>query len=47
MDSNEALKEAFYRTFTDDPVNWIKWGVVLVILVVGYVIAIPLYGKVR
>ena len=47
VDSNEALKEAFYRTFTDDPVNWIKCGVVLVILVVGYVIAIPLYGKVR
>ncbi len=40
------LREAFYRTFTDDPVNWIKWIAVLAILVLGYVIAIPIYGKV-
>ena len=39
---NADMKEAFYRTFTDDPVNWIKWGVVLVVLVLGYVLAIPL-----
>ena len=40
------LREAFYRTFTDDPVNWIKWIAVLAILVLGYVIAILIYGKV-
>ena len=47
MASNEALKEAFYRTFTDDPVNWIKWGIVLAVFVIGYVVAIPIYGKIR
>ena len=47
MTANESLKEAFYRTFTDDPINWIKWGIVLVILVVGYVVAVPLYKKIH
>lgn len=40
------MRDAFYATFTDDPVNWIKWGVVLVIFVLGYVIAIPIFNKV-
>ena len=40
------MREAFYRVFTDDPVNWVKWAVVFAILIGGYVIAIPLYGKV-
>lgn len=44
---NADMKEAFYRTFTDDPVNWIKWCVVLAVLVLGYVLAIPLYRKVH
>lgn len=39
------VKEAFYNLFTDDPVNWMKWAVVFIILILGYVIAIPLYKK--
>lgn len=46
MQFDMELKNAFYATFTDDPVNWIKWGVVFAILIVGYIIAIPLYKKV-
>ena len=40
------LKEAFYRFFTDDPVNWIKWGIVFAVLILGYVVAVPLYKKI-
>lgn len=40
------IKEAFYDLFTDNPVNWVKWGVVFLILILGYVVAIPLYKKV-
>lgn len=39
------IKEAFYDLFTDNPVNWVKWGVVFLILILGYVVAIPLYKK--
>ena len=42
-----GTKEAFYDLFTDDPVNWIKWGVVFVILILGYVAAVPLYKKIH
>lgn len=42
----ENVKEAFYDLFTDDPVNWLKWVIVLIVLVLGYVISIPLYKKV-
>ena len=41
-----GTKEAFYDLFTDDPVNWIKWGAVFVILILGYVAAVPLYKKI-
>ena len=40
------MKEEFYRVFTDDPVNWVKWAVVFAVLILGYVVAIPLYRKV-
>ena len=39
-------KEAFVRLFTDDPINWIKWGLVFAILIGGYILAIPLYRKI-
>lgn len=41
------IKEAFYRTFSDDPVNWLKWGIVFAVLVLGYIVALPLYKKVE
>lgn len=40
------IKEALIRLFTDDPINWIKWGLVFIILIGGYIIAIPLYRKI-
>ena len=43
----DDLRESFYQTFTDDPANWAKWIVVLIVFVLGYVIAVPLYGKAR
>ena len=39
-------KEAFVRLFTDDPINWIKWGLVFAILIGGYILAVPLYRKI-
>ena len=41
-----GIKEALISLFTDDPLNWIKWGVVFAVLIVGYVIAIALYKKI-
>lgn len=40
-------REAFYDLFGDDPVNWMKWVVVFAVLILGYVIALPLYKKVE
>lgn len=40
------LKEALVTLFTDDPVNWLKWAVVFAVLIGGYCVAIPIYGKV-
>lgn len=40
------IKEALYAMFTDDPLNWFKWGVVFFVLIAGYVVAIPLYKKI-
>mgnify|MGYP005806494795 FL=1 len=39
-------QEAFVKLFTDNPVNWAKWVVVFVVLVLGYRISIPLFDKV-
>ena len=41
-----SIQEALIGMFTDDPINWLKWGVVFAILIGGYVIAVPLYKKV-
>ena len=41
-----GIKEALISLFTDDPLNWIKWGVVFAVLIAGYVIAIALYKKI-
>ena len=41
-----SIKEALIGVFSDDPINWLKWGIVFAILIGGYIIAIPLYGKV-
>ena len=41
-----SIKEALIGVFSDDPINWVKWGIVFAILFGGYIIAIPLYGKV-
>lgn len=40
------MKDALYGLFTDDPLNWVKWGVVFLIFILGYVVAIPLYKKI-
>lgn len=40
------IKEAFIQLFTDDPVNWVKWVIVFVVLILGYRFSIPLYEKV-
>lgn len=40
------IKEALVKLFTDDPVNWIKWVVVFLTLIGGYVVALPLYQRV-
>lgn len=41
-----SIQEALVSMFTDDPRNWVKWGIVFAILIGGYVIAIPLYNKI-
>ena len=41
-----SIQEALAGMFTNDPRNWIKWGVVFAVLIVGYIIALPLYKKV-
>ena len=40
-------KEAFYELFTANPVNWIKWGAVFLILILGYIPAVYLYKKIH
>lgn len=37
---------AFTELFTDNPVNWVKWVIVFVVLIGGYCFAIPLSKKV-
>ena len=39
--------ESLQELFTDNPTNWIKWGIVFVILILGYVLAVPLYKKIE
>lgn len=41
-----SIKEGLIGMFSDDPINWVKWGIVFAILIGGYFIAIPLYKKV-
>ena len=41
-----SIKEALIGVFSDDPINWLKWGIVFALLIGGYIIAIPLYAKV-
>ena len=40
-------KEAFYKLFTDDPVNCIKWRAVFLVLILGYIPAVYLYKKIH
>ena len=46
MASIAELRALLTQAFTDDPVNWLKWIAVFSTLVLGYVIFIPIYGKV-
>lgn len=32
-------RNQFTETFTDDPVNWVKWVIVLIVFIVGFFIA--------
>ena len=41
------LGDALRHMFTDNPVNWFKFALVFAILVVGYIIALPVYKKVE
>ena len=38
-----SITEALIGVFSDDPINWLKWGIVFAILIGGYIIAIPLW----
>ncbi len=40
------IKDALYELFTDDPLNWAKWGIVFLIFILGYAVAVPLYKKI-
>lgn len=40
-----SIKEALIGVFSDDPINWLKWGIVFVILIGGYIIAIAICLK--
>ena len=40
-----SIREALIHMFTDDPVNWLKWALVFAVLIGGYFVAIPLYGR--
>ena len=40
-----SIREALIHMFTDDPVNWLKWALVFAVLIGGYVVAVPLYGR--
>ena len=31
-----SIKEALIGVFSDDPINWLKWGIVFAILIGGY-----------
>ena len=35
-----SITEALIGVFSDDPINWLKWGIVFAILIGGYIIAI-------
>ena len=32
-----SIKEALIGVFSDDPINWLKWGIVFAILIGGYI----------
>lgn len=40
------IKEVLLEVFTDDPVNWIKWILVYMVLIFGYIAILPLYRKI-
>jgi len=40
------IQEGLSKMFTDDPVNWIKWGAVFVVFILAYIVSVKLYGKV-
>ena len=40
-----SIREALIHMFTDDPVNWLKWALVFAVLIGGYFVAVPLYGR--
>lgn len=40
-----SIREALIHMFTGDPVNWLKWALVFAVLIGGYFVAIPLYGR--
>ena len=42
-----GIGEGLTQLFTDDPVNWVKWGPCFSVLILGYVVAVPLYKKVH
>ncbi len=41
-----SIREALVGLFTEDPRNWVKWGIVFAVLIGGYVVVIPLYRKI-
>ena len=42
-----SIRDALNSLFTDDPINWVKWGVAFLVLILGYAAAIPLYKKIH
>ena len=41
------LKSGLLRMFTDDPVNWIKWGIVFAVLIVVFIISYKITKKIE
>lgn len=41
------ILESMTAVFGTDPINWLKWSVVFGVLILGYIMAFPVYKKVH
>lgn len=42
-----TIRKAMYECFTDNPINWVKWGIVFAVLILGHVFTSNLFDKVK